>query len=70
MTHQVSYTKKALAQLYYPHLKVASARNKLMHDIRHCRALHEKLTTLGMRLGQHQFTIAQVKEIFYYLGEP
>lgn len=65
-----SYTKRGLAILYSPHVKMETARRKLRSWVKFNKKLEEELTRLGYSEYSKILSPPQVKVIFEYLGEP
>lgn len=63
-------TKTELAQAYFPHLEMRSARHKLMQVINSDSHLIQLLTEQGYEPNHHHFTPAQVTTIINRLGSP
>mgnify|MGYP002521541969 CR=1 FL=1 len=64
------YTKKELAQKYFPGSAPRTAANHLRAWINRCTPLRNELALMGYRKTSKAFTPRQVKAIVDYLGEP
>ena len=65
-----AYGRTELAMMYCPQDTPGAAWRKLRQWTEHCPDLLKRLQDLGYTGHQRTFTPAQVKWIFYYLGEP
>ena len=65
-----AFGRTELAMKYSPQDTSGAAWRKLRQWIGHCPELVEHLQALGYTGRQRTFTPAQVKWIFYFLGEP
>lgn len=65
-----AYGRTELAMMYCPQDTPGAAWRKLRQWTEHCPDLLRRLQGLGYTGHQRTFTPAQVKWIFYYLGEP
>jgi len=65
-----AYGRTELAMMYCPQDTPGAAWRKLRQWTEHCPDLLRRLQDLGYTGHQRTFTPAQVKWIFYYLGEP
>lgn len=67
----VSYTRRSLAQSYFPELEPEHAVRRLTCWIRKCKPLYEELTRDGQSFDNRKFlTVREAKLIMEYLGEP
>ncbi len=66
-----SYTRRSLAQMYFPGSALRQAVRRLTEWIKRCRPLHERLTEDGRQFDRRRnLTIREVRLIYEYLGEP
>ncbi|MDE7378293.1 MAG: DUF4248 domain-containing protein [Paraprevotella sp.] len=66
-----SYTRRSLAQMYFPDSAPRQAVRRLTEWIKRCRPLHERLTEDGRQFDRRRnLTIREVRLIYEYLGEP
>ncbi len=71
MNQNVSYTRRSLAQMYFPELEGEQAVRRLTGWIKKCKPLCDELTKDGKSFHKRQFlTIREVRLIMEYLGEP
>ncbi len=67
----VSYTRRSLAQMYFPDLEPEHAVRRLTAWIKLCKPLYEKLTQDGKSFDRrHLLTVCEARLIMEYLGEP
>lgn len=68
---KLTFTSKSdLAQAYFPHLGIRSARQKLMQLINDDKVLLTSLLDSGYHPSSHSFTPAQVMTIIDRIGSP
>lgn len=65
-----TYTKKALALLYFPESKSRTATNHLLAWIKRCPDLWHELQEMGYNKNAKLFTPREVRAIVHHLGEP
>ena len=71
MGMNVSYTRRSLAQMYFPELGGEQAVRRLTGWIKRCRPLYEELTCNGRLFDKRQIlTVREARLIMEYLGEP
>lgn len=67
----VSYTRRSLAQMYFPDLELEHAVRRLTAWIRRCKPLYERLTQDRKSFDRrHLLTVREARLIMEYLGEP
>jgi len=64
------YTKRELAQLYFPGYNPRTATNRLARWIRRSDELCRRLCEAGYRPANRLLTVRQLRILYEHLGEP
>jgi acyl-ACP thioesterase len=70
MKAKSTYTRRAIALMYFPESKPKYAVNRLTAAIRRCPELEERLSAFAPLSHRQVFSAREVRILFRYLGEP